>query len=204
MLISESKKFLFIHIQKTGGQSLRASLKGVIPDLEEGWGSRYHARLSDVLQAYPSVRVGEYYTAAFVRNPWDRLVSWYADIVQNAAIRQNPLRQGVLRKARSFEEFVLHCHNVPGRDGRMPFSLNQIDYLTDTSGDLAVDFIGRFENFEDNAATLLRYLGLPQVRIPHLNRSHRKAVYRAYFTHATAEVVRRRFSRDIDMFGYTF
>ena len=85
----------------------------------------------------------------------------------------------------------------------MPFSLNQIDYLTDTSGDIAVDFIGRFENFADSAATLIRLLGLPEVRLPHLNRTHHDG-YRAYYTSETRDVVRRRFERDIEAFGYTF
>ena len=175
-------------------------------------GVKYHARLSDALRADSRFQSGAYYTAAFVRNPWDRLVSWYVVIAGSTAFvpeghslfhRQNLLRQGVLRKARSFDEFILHCPNVADRAGRMPFSLNQIDYLTDTSGDIAVDFIGRFENFADSAATLLRLLGLPEVRVPHLNRTHHDG-YRAYYTNETRDVVRRRFERDIEAFGYTF
>ena len=120
MLVSDSKKLLFIHIQKTGGTSLRACLKGVIPDLEEGRGVKYHARLSDALRSGSRFQRGAYYTAAFVRNPWDRLVSWYVYIAGGTAFvpeghslfhRQNLLRQGVLRKARTFDEFILHCPN---------------------------------------------------------------------------------------------
>lgn len=83
MLISDSKKMIFIHIQKTGGSSLRYTLKDMIPDLEENRGVKYHAPLSDILKSYPRLRCGEYYTIAFIRNPWDRLVSWYSDISSN-------------------------------------------------------------------------------------------------------------------------
>lgn len=205
MLVSDSKKFLFIHIPKTGGKSLRTCFRGIIPDVEEGIGGRiHHAGLSDVLKMDLSCRYREYYTAAFVRNPWDRLVSFYAYFTtENMGNPQGLIRQRVLRRARSFEEFVLYCPTVEGRYGRKPLSVNQIDYLTDISGDLAVDFIGRFENFEESAATLLRFLGLPDVRIPHVNRTRHDG-YRSYYTNETREIVRRRFRRDIDEFGYTF
>ena len=203
MLISDSKKFLFIHIQKTGGTSLRACLKAMVPDLEEYDGMKYHARLSDALTD-PRFGSGEYFTAAFVRNPWDRLVSWYVDIVTNADVGGggNLIRQGVMSRAHSFEEFIKHCPDLVSRAGRMPFSLNQIDYLTN-NGDLAVDFIGRFEKFEESAATLIRSLGLPETRVPHLNRSRHDG-YRAYYTEETKEIVQTRFRRDIDAFGYAF
>ena len=58
MLISDSKKFLFIHIQKTGGTGLRQHLKSVIPDLEEGRQRKYHAGLSYLLKTDPRLRGG--------------------------------------------------------------------------------------------------------------------------------------------------
>ena len=168
MLVSDSKKFIFIHIQKTGGTSLRNVLKGTIPDLEEGRGGKYHVPLSDILKSYPRLRCDDYYTVAFIRNPWDRLVSWYSDISRNTKILPygtscpyNMLRQSVVRRARSFEDFILFCHDILGRAGRLPFSLNQIDYLMDMSGNFAADFIGRFENYQESAAALFRTLGLP-------------------------------------------
>lgn len=204
-MISDAKKFLFIHIQKTGGTSLRTCLKALIPDLEEYRGYQYHARLSDALRQNPRLRHHEYHTAAFVRNPWDRLVSWYVEMVTNtnAGGGGNLIRQGVLSRARSFEEFIKYCPDLVSRAGRRPFSLNQIDYLTNANGDVAVDFVGRFENFEEDAATLIRSLDLPDVRIPHLNRSQHDG-YRAYYTEKTREIVRARFRRDIEEFGYEF
>ena len=243
MLLSESKKFVFIHIQKTGGTSLRMYFNQLIPDLEVSMGDtpKYHGRLSDLMKIDPRLRCGEYFTAAFVRNPWDRLVSWYTDIVVNYKLlpsldpRYIRLRQGVLRKAQSFEnfsfeDFIYYCSDLPDRTGRTPFLDNQIDYLTDMSGNLAVDFIGRFENFEESVTALSRTLGLPnpakpepnagwrknlrrflegftgkrpKVEIPHLNTSQHDE-YRRYYTEKTKEIIRTRFRRDIEEFGYTF
>ena len=214
MLISDSKKFLFIHIQKTGGTSLRQHLKSVIPDIEEGRQRKYHARLSDLLKTDPRLPGGGgYFTAAFVRNPWDRLVSWYSDIFQSHVFlpwhqrifnrRYNRLRQSVLSRAGSFEEFIYSCADVTDRAGRTPFSDNQIDYLTNLSGELAIDFIGRFENFEESAAMLLRTLDLPELRVPHLGKSRHDG-YRTYYTEETKDIVQNRFLRDIEEFGYTF
>ena len=214
MLRSDSKKFLFIHIQKTGGTSLRRHLKSVIPDLEEGVPGKYHARLSDLLKTDPRLRVGgEYFAAAFVRNPWDRLVSWWSDISQNEVFlpwhqrifnrRYNRVRQSVLSRADSFEEFIYSCADVTGPSGRTPFSTNQIDFLTNPFGELAVDFIGRFENFEESVAKLLQALDLPELRVPHLNKSRHDG-YRAYYTEETKKIVQNRFRKDIEEFRYTF
>ena len=214
MLISDSKKFMFIHIQKTGGTSLRSSLKELIPDLEEYRGTMYHARLSDALKMDPRLRGERYFTAVFVRNPWDRLVSWYSDICENTVLlpwwykiisnrRYNKLRQDVLTRARSFEEFIYFCPEVTSRAGRIPFSTNQVDYLTNLSGEVAVDFIGRFENYEESVAMLLRALDLPEIRVSNVNKS-RHDEYRTYYTEETREIVQNRFQRDIEEFGYTF
>ena len=43
MLISQSKNFLFVHIQKTAGRSFDAVLKSHIPDLEDLCGTHDHA-----------------------------------------------------------------------------------------------------------------------------------------------------------------
>lgn len=211
MLRSDSTKFLFIHIQKTGGTSLTQHLKSAIPDSEEGRSRQIHPRLSDLLKMDPLL--GGYFTAAFVRNPWDRLVSWYSEISQNTAFlpwyqrifnrRYSRLRQSVLSRAGCFEEFIYSCADVTDHAGRTPLSYNQIDYLTNLSGELAVDFIGRFENFEESAAMLLRTLDLPELRVPHLNKSRHDG-YRTYYNEDLKKIVQNRFRKDIEEFGYTF
>lgn len=212
MLTSESTNFLFLHIQKTGGTTLRYFLKQVIPDLEQYHYSVKHNSLSDVLKI--DRRYSHYYVAAFVRNPWDRLVSWYTDIVTNSRIvsyrdwpKDQPnfqVRQEVLCRCTSFQDFLLYGPDMINANGRRIFTFNQIDYLSDISGNVAVDFIGRFENFNESVMTLIHNLDLhTEIEIPHLRQSQHDG-YRAYYTERTREIVCKRFRRDIEYFGYTF
>ncbi len=69
-----TRKFAFIHVQKTGGSSIDELSRATVPDIER-YGPRHmgvrHAR--KVLYNW-----SDYYSFAFVRNPWERLVSWYS------------------------------------------------------------------------------------------------------------------------------
>lgn len=211
MLISKSKKFLFVHIQKTAGRSFEAVLTENIPDLENFMGTHDHALWA---KEKLSGEWNNYYKVGFVRNPWDRLVSWYTMIREKGAMtwkkrifgrrRYNDLTQYVLSNSNSFEEFIYKCTDtIDDIDGRKSILYNQIDYLSDENGKLIVDFVGRFENIEEDSKKVFENLGFENASLPHKNSSkHRN--YRTYYNEETREEVRRRYSRDIDFFGYDF
>jgi len=211
LLISKSKKFLFVHIQKTAGRSFEAVLTENIPDLENFMGTHDHALWA---KEKLSGEWNNYYKVGFVRNPWDRLVSWYTMIREKGAMtwkkrifgrrRYNDLTQYVLSNSNSFEEFIYKCTDtIDDIDGRKSILYNQIDYLSDENGKLIVDFVGRFENIEEDSKKVFENLGFENASLPHKNSSkHRN--YRTYYTEETREEVRRRYSRDIDFFGYDF
>jgi hypothetical protein len=212
MLISRQKRFLFVHIQKTAGRSLSHTLEASVPDLQSFLGT--HDTALQARQWLGAETYDSFFTAAFVRNPWDRLVSWYTMIVQKSARRpwwwklfgrhRYQLWRYVVRNSRSFEEFVLRCTaEIDDGDGLKSFCRNQVDYLVDERGRPIVDFVGRFEYLDSDARRLFRRLGLVGVRLPHINLSHHHH-YSAYYSDELAEVVRRRYARDIDAFGYEF
>ncbi len=211
MLISKSKKFLFIHIQKTAGRSFEAVLKKNLPDLESFMGTHDHA-------LWAKEKLGEqysdYYKVAFVRNPWDRLVSWYTMIKEKGTPtwykrifgmrKYNHLTQYVLSNSNSFEEFLYNCvDTIDDIDGKKSILYNQLDYISEEDGSLIVDFVGKFENLNSDSYTVFQNLGLDNVSLPHINSSkHRN--YRTYYTEETKEEVSKRFARDIEFFGYEF
>lgn len=211
MLISRSKKFLFIHIQKTAGRSFEAVLKENIPDLESCLGTHDHAlwareELGD--------EYSDYYKVAFVRNPWDRLVSWYTMIKEKGTMtwykrifgmrRYNDLTQYVLANANSFDDFLYKCRDtIDDIDGRKSILYNQLDYVSDQEGNLIVDFVGRFENLAEDSQKVFQNLGLEGVSLPHKNSSKHKN-YRTYYTDETREEVARMYAKDIEFFGYEF
>jgi Sulfotransferase family len=205
MLISRERKLLFIHIQKTGGSTVAQLLRSRIPDMRWYGGTHEHAlRARAVLgREYDS-----FYRFAFVRNPWDRLVSWYAMIRQMGPAlppeKLNRLWRYVLERSSSFEEFILRCTDtIDDVDGRKSFLHNQLDYISDKRGRLMVDWVGRYERFDTDLRGLLDRIGFPDVEIPHTNRSRHRH-YSSYYTPLTRDLVAERYARDIQAFGYAF
>ncbi|WP_121971337.1 sulfotransferase family 2 domain-containing protein [Leptolyngbya sp. BC1307] len=151
MLISQQKKLLFVHIQKTGGVSVTKLLKSRVPDLEPFMGMHDHA-----IWAKPDLNDwSDYYKFAFVRNPWSRLVSWHLMMFRNqdafpwhkrltaAKRRRSRMHDYVNQNSASFEEFICNCTDViEDRDGKKSFAYNPADYITDNAGELIVDFVG--------------------------------------------------------------
>ena len=107
----------------------------------------------------------QYMSAAFVRNPWDRLVSWYSMIERSD--RDLRLHQYVHENSHDFDSFVRNCtRTIHDHDGKKSFCRNQIDYLTDWRCRLIVDFVGRFETIEQDARLLFRRWGWKMLTFP--------------------------------------
>ena len=218
MLIShEEPKFIFIHIQKTGGVSISNLLRRYSPTTTPGRGLRHISARRALKQVENS---DDYFKFAFVRNPWDRLVSWYtmidearkgvadgtAEPMTRRLIKKNNLFKYVLRCGPTFDEFVINCTEKQWMgNGYYSFTFNQLRYLTDKNGEVLVNYIGRFENLAQDISHVFDKLGLEasQLEIPHENRSAHSH-YSEMYTPETREIVRKRFRRDIEFFGYEF
>jgi len=131
----------------------------------------------------------------FVRNPWDRLVSlfFYRQLDQE------------------YENFRKFCLDFKDQavepiglfNARLNSQFNdQVSWIIDENGRLMVDFIGRFERLEEDFSKICRVLGVRN-RLPHRNRSNHTN-YREYYDKETIAIVRQRYKRDIEFFGYDF
>jgi hypothetical protein len=157
------------------------------------------------IRGIPKVDGGDkYYKFAFVRNPWDRLVSWYS-MVTKFPKGGNQLWRYVRENSSTFEEFIYNCTDeVEIKKGvYYSFAYNQLDYVTDEHGDLLVDFIGRLENFDEDVHEVFDRIGVDLETVPHKNRS-RHQHYSTFYAPDTEMIVRERFKRDIEYFGYEF
>ena len=206
MLVSDNRKLVFVHIQKTGGSTVTRLLEEKVPDVY-----KLGARHEFANEGRKKLRGwDDYFKFAFVRNPWDRLVSWYSMIVraQSTGNRSwNALWSYVYNNSSTFEEFIRNCSGeVEVEDGVFySFAYNQLDYLTDERGNLLVDFIGRLETFEDDMREVADTVGmtLESETIPRKNRApHRH--YSTFYNRETETIVRERFKKDIEYFGYEF
>ncbi len=199
MLVSHSHKLVFVHVQKTGGATVSRLLQENIPDVYQlRERHEFAIRGMEELEGW-----NEYFKFAFVRNPWDRLVSWYCMIRKSP--NNFPLYRYMRDNSSTFEEFIHNCTDEieVKKDVYYSFAYNQLDYVTDRNGDLLVDFIGRFENFEKDLVKVLSRLGIEPESLPYENRgSH--GHYSSFYTPETEMIVRERFKKDIESFGYEF
>jgi hypothetical protein len=217
MLISYSHRFVFIHVGKTGGMSMREVLKQYADEPEKFkirrparmngdkpnplyavWETLLlHAKARDVRKEVPAEVFDSFYKFAFVRNPWDLMVSMYHFILREPTAP----RHEQVKAAGTFEGFVdwvaVTADPFPKGITRL-----QSEMLTDEQGRLLVDYIGHYERLEEDFAQVAAKVGIAD-RLPHLNRSQHKD-YRTYYSDRTRELVGECFRTDIELFGYSF
>ncbi|BCU07352.1 sulfotransferase family 2 domain-containing protein [Allochromatium tepidum] len=217
MLLSPKYRFLFVHIAKTGGTSVRAALEGL--RWRDPWyypmflcsrfshlsGHRIaaklprHAKVVAAKELLPKEYFDSLFKFAFVRNPWDLQVSSFHHIRRE--------RPQYLGGHETFEDF-LRWKLDPERPYQYHIDTSitlQTDYLIDLGGTIVVDFIGRYERLHDDFATVCERIGIRTPALPHERQARdRKRDYRSYYDDETAELVARRFARDIRMLDYRF
>jgi len=129
---------------------------------------------------------------AFVRNPWDRMVSLWSYLS----------KAGIPRKSITFEEFVETVRSGVAPVG--PYNrrgLSQTRPMTDWLPEGVMDFIGHVESLEDFEA-LGEHLGI-EGEFPVLNTSSH-GEYRKYYTEKTREIVAELYASDVQRFDYQF
>ena len=151
----------------------------------------------------------------FVRNPWARLASCYADKVLAMPPHQYEIfkqHYPLIRFERmTFTDFVRFVCRVPD-DLCEPHFAPQCCFLNGYT----LDFVGRVERFADDLAEIIRLGGLDERLLKwaqtkrnrtqspgHRSRSG-SAHYTDLYTTQTRNLVARKYAEDIDRFGYRF
>ncbi|MFC3101916.1 sulfotransferase family 2 domain-containing protein [Altererythrobacter lauratis] len=226
-MISHPHRCVFVHVPKTGGQSVESvflALHGLSwedrrplllyanDDPAKGPDRMAHllAREYVALGHIDPAQFAGYFKFAFVRNPWARLVSEF-EYRQNSHLPT--FEQFVDARLAQLDSFSDHSrHIVP-----------QTDCVTDENGNYIVDFIGRFETLAQDFATMARHLNLPSEQLPHRNKSGKprkaglldrllgrgrapatKRPWQGYYTPALRDRIGAFYAEDIARFGYSF
>ena len=214
MFISHGRQYIFIHIPKTGGTSMALALEDrakkddiLIGDTPKATKRRRkyqssdckgrlwkHSTLADIEGLVGADEIERYFTFTMVRNPWDRVVSYYHWLRD-----QNFDHPAVkLAKGEACSGFLSHpltwrtLQETPARF-----------YMTDARGNEVCDTYIRLEHVDQDAETLVEHLGF-SLRLPRVNESSRRKDYRSYYNDSDAEFLADICAEDIKRFGYHF
>jgi hypothetical protein len=200
MLVSHKRRFVFIHVPKTGGISVATALKPYCDDdamrAIKQHGLTKHSGIRQIARVFGWEMLDEYFTFAFERNPWDKCVSLYWYQME----RWDRFRKPWRKENPSFEEWFSPF-------GFWPKKLHSSFRRYSVGGKVSVDFLGKYENLSEDFKYVCRQIGIPEVALPHRNPSTlrpRKKDYRPYYTERMRKRVERTFRREIAMLEYQF
>ena len=213
MPVSHELRCIFIHIPRTGGTSIERVL-GMFRDWRvENREAMFGLIQSRDLQGKVSItqflqhasarevrdlltpECANYFSFAFVRNPWDRMVSVFCHKDPNLAMCL--AAAGIDLQSLSFDQFLGtarafdHVHLVP-----------QAKFIYDDRGACLVDFLGRFEHLERDFAAVRQHLRIDAELSWHNRSTH--GDYRQYYDERRRRVVAELYREDIEAFGYEF
>jgi len=205
MLYSFQAAVLFVHVSRTAGVSIQACMRAGLNN-STILGSSQHAPLCEA-----RTELGELfdstYKFAVVRNPWDRLVSWYAYLAAVTFARDLDKKSQSAPDAAHWKEFDAYL-DVALRetcriDGEERLMLSQFHQLADAEGQLLVDGLGRFENLADDVPRLFSEANLKCPPLKQINQSNH-VHYSAYYSDYGRELVGALLKDDVEGFDYQF
>lgn len=224
MIISDSKKFIFIHIYKTAGTSVSTSLikyanfrQRVAEDffITKNLFSALNLVLGKVNRTKPrqwgaglqnkhaSANDIKEFMGAEKYDDYFKFAfvrnswDWQVSLYNYLKTRKNDRNHHKVSNM-SFKQFL-----ISEIEGKAPC---QLDFLTNPGGDVIVDRIGRFESLEKDLNLILSDIGMTDVAsLPYLNVSRdRSKNYQSFYDEESYELVRSYFKKDIGYFGYEF
>ena len=162
-------------------------------DISDAEGRRL-LTLADVEGLVPDAVLDGLFAFTLVRNPWDRIVSYY-HWLQGQRFDHPAVG---LAQSLAFDAFVLHPQT------RASFRATPAaHYMRRSDGREQCKAYVRLEHLAEDMAPVAFHLGfMPAVE--RINTSERDADYRRYYTEQTAEAVAEACAEDIARFGYCF
>jgi hypothetical protein len=237
VIISHAKRFVILAPWKTASMTILARLG----HLNESPYDQFY-ELNPILRrvvhrhliyadfvSLPEARLG-YFTAAFVRNPYDRVYSGFLQMQRELPVTprvpypDEHVRALVMRELTGnfgqlaasgydFDRWVAGLEEgMVAEVGRNPsFPLHPVHYWTHYDGRQAVDFVGRVEHFEPDFARLCAAIGVSDYELVDDNVSDARTLavddpngyrYVDRMSPASRKRIETLFADDFELFGY--
>lgn len=214
MILSRGRRFIFVHIPKTGGTALTLALearamkddiligdtpkararKGRIAGVKARGRLWKHSTLADIAGLATPEEISGFFTVTLVRNPWDRAVSYYHWLRD-----QHFAHPAVgLAKALGFADFLSHPQTRTAL-ALWPYAA----YMRDAEGVERASLYARLEHLGTDLAPFEAHLGFC-LNVSRVNASSRGADWRPYYSDASAALIADLCAEDIARFGYRF
>ena len=225
-MISHKYKCIFIHIPKCAGTSIESKLGHL--DQHDGRGGQDHRSLRMIEKPFLTLNTlcslenmtqllyrakyqifekvdnprnkytvsneqyKSYFKFSIVRNPWSRAFSWYKNVIRDDIHLKN---YGITKET-PFKEFLIH---FAGRRMLKP----QVYWLKDFNGKLGMDYIGHFENLQEDIHKIFERLKINETSLPHLLKGSSDD-YRNFYDDESHNIITDIYREDIKTFGYKF
>ena len=188
LTLSHSQKFIWFRVAKVGTRTILNHLKNSNIPLE----------VEDVSNVYyPPKLYEDYFKFAFVRNPWDRLVScWLDKVIKHNMYRFEKQEREKMREFENFVDYVAGL-DIENCDRHLRLQSRLIDLNR-------IDYIGRLETFEADLNHVCKIIGVEESTITRKNAAAKRQPYQDYYTDAIQAKVRQIYQTDIQLFGYQF
>ena len=161
-MISHSLRCIFVHIPKCAGSSINQQLKLESLGFSGHAPASYHSEHKD------------YFSFTFVRNPYARAASAYKYFQKLKQGHRWYKRNSIISDAANemgFNEFVNHIPDfmklMKRQEGSFESGIHfkPYDYFLDSN----IDFLGKFENIQEDYAFILAKLKLPRANLRKVN-----------------------------------
>lgn len=191
-------KLVFVHVPKCAGTSMARSLQSnkdhTVYHCATNRGEEWLTKRNPDNRLRVLEFDSSWYSFAFVRNPFDRMVSaWTSEWVSGPTHRK------------SFLEFL---HYIDKTDNKFAKShtysfLDPRQKLFNEDGTQRVNFIGRFENLKQDFDSVCSIMSIGKIILSHENKGSR-GPYQEYYNEEARSIVTERYKKDLEKFNYEF
>lgn len=215
MILSRGRRFIFVHIPKTGGTALTLALearameddilmsdtpkararKGRVAGVKSRGRLWKHSTLSDIAGLASDEEIASFFTLTLVRNPWDRAVSYYHWLRD-----QHFAHPAVgLAKSHIFGDFLAHPQTSTAL-ALWPYAA----YMRNRLGHERASLFARLEHLDADLAPFEAHLGFAITPLARANESGRVRDWRGYYSDNSAQLIATICAEDIARFDYRF
>ena len=165
---------------------------------ENGFAFPNHAP-AKIRQKYIGVDVYKtYFSFAFVRNPFDLVVSLYEytkqkelDIFKEKGWDLNQYQKNI--RDNTFDDWVTNYNTGE----------SQCEWLFSDNGELLVNYIGKTETYAKDFKIICGAIGVTHEENTRVNVTKRDD-YKKYYSTSTRKIIEKNYHKDFELFGYTF